>query len=105
MRASGGERVDVSQKFHLSLPAAFSLFNSPLYAIFYYCLMAEAEQMFMRALQGKEKACGTEQTSTLGTVNILGTFYAKQGKMAEVDFLFWSLFSRGLMGSFDSNDH
>jgi hypothetical protein len=36
--------------------------------------MAEAEAMYLRALQGKEKAWGAEHTSTLDTVNSLHTF-------------------------------
>jgi tetratricopeptide (TPR) repeat protein len=47
--------------------------------------MAEAEAMYVRALQGKEKALGAEHTSTLDTVNNLGVLYADQGKMAEAE--------------------
>ncbi len=38
--------------------------------------MAEAEEMYMRALRGYEKAWGLECTSTLDTVNNLGYLYA-----------------------------
>jgi hypothetical protein len=41
----------------------------------------EAEKMFRRALEGKEKALGINHTSTLGTVNNLGLLYAGQGKL------------------------
>jgi hypothetical protein len=34
--------------------------------------LAEAEQMYQRALQGKEQAWGPDHTSTLNTVNKLG---------------------------------
>jgi Tfp pilus assembly protein PilF len=50
--------------------------------------MAEAEQTYMRALRGYEKAWGAEHTSTLGTVNNLGLLYAKQGKMAEAEQMY-----------------
>ena len=45
--------------------------------------MVEAETMYLRALQGKEKAWGVEHTSTLDMVHSLDILYAKQGKMAE----------------------
>jgi Tetratricopeptide repeat len=47
--------------------------------------MAEAEEMYMRALRGYEKAWGHEHTSTLDTVNNLGLLYEAQGKMAEAE--------------------
>ncbi|SLM38232.1 nb-arc and tpr domain protein, partial [Lasallia pustulata] len=50
--------------------------------------MAEAEAMFRRALEGKEKAWGPEHTSTLDTVNNLGNLYKNQGKMAEAEAMF-----------------
>jgi Tetratricopeptide repeat len=37
--------------------------------------LGEAEKMYMRALQGKEKAWGPDHTSTLDTVNNLGRLY------------------------------
>ena len=37
--------------------------------------LAEAEQMFVRALAGKEKALGPDHTSILSTVNYLGNLY------------------------------
>jgi tetratricopeptide (TPR) repeat protein len=45
----------------------------------------EAEKMYQRALQGKEKALGPKHTSTLSTVNNLGNLYADQGKMDEAE--------------------
>jgi tetratricopeptide (TPR) repeat protein len=39
----------------------------------------EAEQMYQRALQGKEKAWGPDHTSTLDTVNNLGLLYLPAG--------------------------
>jgi Tfp pilus assembly protein PilF len=35
----------------------------------------KAEEMYRRALEGKEKALGPDHTSTLNTVNNLGLFY------------------------------
>ncbi len=45
------------------------------------CKIQEAEAMYRRALEGKEKAWGPEHTSTLDTVNNLGLLYKTQGKM------------------------
>jgi tetratricopeptide (TPR) repeat protein len=45
----------------------------------------EAEKMYQRALQGKEKAWGPEQTSTLHTVNNLGNLYANLGRLDEAE--------------------
>jgi tetratricopeptide (TPR) repeat protein len=56
--------------------------------------MAEAEAMFLRAPQGKEKAWGPEHTSTLNTVNNLGMLYADQGNMAEAE----AMYLRALQG-------
>jgi tetratricopeptide (TPR) repeat protein len=56
--------------------------------------MAEAEEMYMRALKGYEKARGPEHTSTLDTVNNLGLLYADQGKMAEAE----EMYMRALKG-------
>ena len=50
--------------------------------------------MYVRALQGKEKAWGAEHTSTLGTVNNLGLLYADQGKMTEAE----AMYVRALQG-------
>jgi hypothetical protein len=45
----------------------------------------EAEETLLRAVQGNENAWGLEPTSTLDTVNNLGTLYADQGKMVEAE--------------------
>ena len=45
--------------------------------------LSEAEEMYLRALTGYEKAWGPDHTSTLNTVNNLGSLYADQGKMNE----------------------
>jgi tetratricopeptide (TPR) repeat protein len=45
----------------------------------------EAEEMYVRALRGYEKAWGAEHTSTLVTVNNLGVLYKNQGKMVEAE--------------------
>ncbi len=50
--------------------------------------MKEAEDMYLRALTGKEKAWGPEHTSTLDTVNNLGNLYSDQGKMKEAEDMF-----------------
>jgi len=49
---------------------------------------AEAEKMYRRALDGKEKAWGPDHTSTLDTVNNLGLLYADQGKHAEAEKMY-----------------
>ncbi|OBT93043.1 hypothetical protein VE01_09002 [Pseudogymnoascus verrucosus] len=57
--------------------------------------LAEAEEMYQRALKGKEKALGAEHTSTLRTVNNLGNLYADQGKLAEAE----EMYQRALKGN------
>jgi len=47
--------------------------------------MKAAEKMYVRALEGKEKAWGPDHTSTLDTVYNLGNLYWKQGKMEEAE--------------------
>src|SRR6266576_506723 len=54
----------------------------------------EAEKMYQRALQGKEKAWGPDHTSTLNTVNNLGVLYANQGKLDEAE----KMYQRALQG-------
>lgn len=56
--------------------------------------LVEAEQMYQRALQGKEKAWGPEHTSTLHTVNNLGLLYKNQGKLVEAE----QMYQRALQG-------
>ncbi len=50
--------------------------------------MKEAEDMYLRALAGREKAWGPEHTSTLRTVNNLGALYKDQGKMKEAEDMY-----------------
>ncbi|CAG9952144.1 unnamed protein product [Clonostachys rosea f. rosea IK726] len=50
--------------------------------------MQEAEEMYLRALRGKEKAWGPDHTSTLDTVNNLGSLYKVQGKMQEAEEMY-----------------
>jgi tetratricopeptide (TPR) repeat protein len=50
--------------------------------------MKEAEDMYLRALTGYEKAWGSEHTSTLDTVNNLGNLYSNRGKMKEAEDMF-----------------
>jgi Tetratricopeptide repeat len=54
----------------------------------------EAEEMYMRALRGKEKAWGAEHTLTLDTVNHLGNLYTEHGKMVEAE----KVYMRALQG-------
>jgi len=56
--------------------------------------LVEAEQMYQRALQGKEKAWGLEHMSTLSTVENLGLLYADQGKLVEAE----QMYQRALQG-------
>lgn len=56
--------------------------------------LADAERMYERALQGKEKAWGPEYISTVDTVNNLGIVYGKQGKIAKAE----QMFERALCG-------
>ncbi|KAH8748075.1 hypothetical protein F5882DRAFT_471035 [Hyaloscypha sp. PMI_1271] len=57
-------------------------------------LLVEAEQMYQRALQGKEKAWGPKHTSTLDIVNNLAALYANQGKLVEAE----QMYQRALQG-------
>lgn len=50
--------------------------------------LVEAEKMYQRALDGKERAWGAEHTSTLDTVNSLGNLYKDQGKLAEAEKMY-----------------
>ncbi|TGO06819.1 hypothetical protein BTUL_0472g00010 [Botrytis tulipae] len=50
--------------------------------------LAEAEVMYLRALEGKEKALGPDHTSTLATVNNLGLLYSNQDKLAEAEVMY-----------------
>lgn len=63
-----------------------------LYA--YQGKVTEAEEMYMWALQGKEKAWGAEHISTISTVNNLGILYAHQGKIMEAE----EMYMRALRG-------
>ena len=50
--------------------------------------LGQAEQMYKRALAGKEKALGPNHTSTLNTVNNLGNLYSDQGKLDEAEQMY-----------------
>ncbi|KAM5348926.1 hypothetical protein ACJ41O_008749 [Fusarium nematophilum] len=54
----------------------------------------EAEEMYERALEGYEKALGPHHTSTLNTVNNLGSLYKAQGKFKEAE----EMYERALEG-------
>jgi tetratricopeptide (TPR) repeat protein len=47
--------------------------------------LGDAEQMYERALRGKEEALGPTHTSTLDTVNNLGSLYVDQGKLGDAE--------------------
>tara|TARA_R110002003_G_scaffold3248_1_gene24989 strand:+ start:3831 stop:4031 length:201 start_codon:yes stop_codon:yes gene_type:complete len=44
-----------------------------------------AEQMYRRALEGKEEVLRREHTSTLDTVNNLGNLYIKLGRLKDTE--------------------
>ncbi|KAJ5640322.1 uncharacterized protein N7484_008184 [Penicillium longicatenatum] len=50
--------------------------------------LAAAEQMYLQALAGYEKALGQDHTSTLRTVNNLGNLYSEQGKLDEAEQMY-----------------
>lgn len=56
--------------------------------------LKEAEAMYERALQGKEKAWRSEHTSTLDTVNNLAALYKDQGWLKEAE----AMYERALQG-------
>jgi tetratricopeptide (TPR) repeat protein len=56
--------------------------------------LSEAEQMYERALRGREDALEPTHTSTLDTVNNLGILYANQGKLDEAE----QMYERALRG-------
>jgi len=59
-----------------------------------YGYLREAEKMYERAPQGKEKAWGRDHTSTLNTVNNLGNLYKSQGKLDKAE----KMYERALQG-------
>ncbi|KAJ5147913.1 hypothetical protein N7526_001265 [Penicillium atrosanguineum] len=59
-----------------------------------YGRLKEAEEMYRRALAGKEKVLGPDHTSTLITVNNLGNLYSNQGKLEEAE----KIYQRALIG-------
>ncbi|KAK1780357.1 hypothetical protein QBC45DRAFT_111801, partial [Copromyces sp. CBS 386.78] len=56
--------------------------------------LKEAETMYQRALEGKEKALGPDHTSTLDIVNNLGLLYKAQGRLKEAE----TMYQRALEG-------
>ena len=56
--------------------------------------LVDAEQLYQRALQGREKAWGPEHSSTLDIANNLGSIYKSQGKLVEAE----QLYQRALQG-------
>ncbi|KAJ5823330.1 hypothetical protein N7447_005670 [Penicillium robsamsonii] len=51
-------------------------------------LLFAGEQMYQRALAGKEKALGPDHTSTLDTVHNLGILYRNQGKLDQAEQIY-----------------
>ncbi|KAF4340652.1 tetratricopeptide repeat domain protein [Fusarium beomiforme] len=56
--------------------------------------LKEAEAMYKRSLEGREKALGPDHTSTLNTVINLGSLYLEQGKLKEAE----AMYKRSLEG-------
>ncbi|OLN96972.1 Nephrocystin-3-like protein 2 [Colletotrichum chlorophyti] len=56
--------------------------------------LKEAEAMYERSLQGKEKALGPDHTSTLDTVSNIGFLYLRQGRLKEAE----AIYKRALQG-------
>ncbi|KAH8646436.1 hypothetical protein BGZ61DRAFT_376835 [Ilyonectria robusta] len=54
----------------------------------------EAEEMYERALEGREKALERDHTLTLRTINNLGLLYKDQGKFKEAE----EMYKRALHG-------
>ncbi|KAH8194994.1 hypothetical protein TruAng_010833 [Truncatella angustata] len=50
--------------------------------------LVEAEEMYLRALRGYEKAWGPDHTSTFDTVNNLGNLYKTQDKLVEAEEMY-----------------
>ncbi|KAJ5651366.1 uncharacterized protein N7484_005089 [Penicillium longicatenatum] len=57
--------------------------------------LKDAEEMYRRALLGKEKALGPDDSSTLNTVHNLGLLFRNQGKFEEAE----EMYRRALAGS------
>ena len=52
------------------------------------CKLEEAEAMYQRALEGREKSVGSEHTTTLDTVDTLGILHKSQGKIQEAEIMY-----------------
>ena len=50
--------------------------------------LKEAEEMYQRALKGKEKALGPDHTSTLTTIHNLGNLNLNQGQLKEAEEIY-----------------
>ena len=96
MRLSSLSHERVSTEIHVSDELVAILDSIHLLGSLYNHLgkLDEADQMYERALQGKEKAFGAEHTSTLDTINNLGILYANRGKLAEAE----QMYERALHG-------
>ncbi len=56
--------------------------------------LSEAEDMYQRALRGKEKARGSEHISTLDIVNNLGSLYKSQGRLSQAEDMYQRVLGR-----------
>jgi tetratricopeptide (TPR) repeat protein len=61
----------------------------------------EAEKMYLRAFEGREKALDAEHTLLLETVINLGNLYLSQGKLA-LCYLLFNRLAKALAGACDS---
>jgi tetratricopeptide (TPR) repeat protein len=61
----------------------------------------KAEQMYLRALAGREKALGLDHTSTLDTIPNLGNLYGDQGKLEVAEQMCTRAQSREIVAPFD----
>ncbi|KAJ5536988.1 Pfs NB-ARC and TPR domain protein [Penicillium frequentans] len=50
--------------------------------------LKEAEEIYQRALAGREKALSPDHTSTLDTINNLSILYSDQGKLKEAEEMY-----------------
>src|SRR5438045_5028330 len=88
MQGSGNDRGPVTEALGLKHTSTLHTVNNlgALYGD--QGKLAEAEAMYIRALQGYEEALGPKHTSTMQMVNNLGALYGNQGKLAEEEAMY-----------------
>jgi tetratricopeptide (TPR) repeat protein len=91
VNAGNGEGIDKGEKQEMVLGAIHLL--GDLYKD--QGKLSEVEQLYKRALRGKEEALGPNHTSTMDTVNNLGILYKNQGKLGEAE----QMYERALRGT------